>query len=83
MPFRRFYSGKACLSAEYSTESFDFPRIIPRKGMPFHGISAEGSNFPRIIRGKSNFVHEYLREIREKILNYYLTFIRDLLGAGS
>ncbi len=39
--------------------------------------------FPRIIRGKSNFMHEYLREIREKILNYYLAFIMGLLGVVS
>ncbi len=47
-----------------------FLGIIPWKGMPFRSI----------IHGKSNFVHEYLSEIREKISNYYLTFIRGLLG---
>jgi hypothetical protein len=38
-PFHRSFCGKACLSAVYSVEGFDFLQIIPWKDMPFHGTS--------------------------------------------
>ncbi len=47
--FRELPCGMACLSAVWSEESFDFPRIILRKGMPFR----------RIIRGKSKLSADF------------------------
>jgi hypothetical protein len=38
LTFRGLYSGKSCLSVVQSAESFDFQKIILRKGMSFHGI---------------------------------------------
>jgi hypothetical protein len=58
-----------------------FLQIIPWKGMLSRGIIHGKfglSDFLWIIHGKSNFMHEYLRKIREKILNYYLAFIMSL-----
>ncbi len=52
--FRGFYHWEACLHAEKSAESFDFPRIIPRKGMPFRGIIQEkfwlSPDYPRKVK---------------------------------
>jgi hypothetical protein len=60
--FRGLYRGKACIcelfcvkagfSMVKSVESFDFPRIILRKGMPFH----------RIILGKSKLSADHTAE---------------------
>ncbi len=72
LPGFRIIHGTTCLSTDYTLERHVFPRYNLQKVLTFRELypgkaSRKNSNFPRIIDGKPNFVHKYLRECAENI----------------